>query len=188
MAPMLTPTPIGSMNYNVLRNLILQGNILQLNRGAEIGVLYGDTSFYLLKELPSLTLFSVDPYVAYQDGDRERAQAELNQYEAITRDKLAGFGPRSQMIKKFSVDAARDIPDRSLDFVFIDANHDYDSVQKDIAAWYPKVRPHGLISGHDYRSFTGVTKAVDEFAAANALQGYCTPMESDIWFFVAPVR
>jgi hypothetical protein len=46
----MTETTIGSMNYNVLGGLIKKGQILKLNRGAEIGVLYGDTSCHLLSE------------------------------------------------------------------------------------------------------------------------------------------
>jgi predicted alpha/beta hydrolase family esterase len=50
-----------------------------------------------------------------------------------------------------------------LDFVFIDADHKYESVKADIAAWLPKVRPGGHIAGHDYHSdWPGVQKAVDE--------------------------
>ena len=51
----------------------------------------------------------------------------------------------------------------SLDFVYIDASHDYKSVQADINAWYPKVKPGGYIGGHDYRSnCPGVWRAVNE--------------------------
>jgi predicted O-methyltransferase YrrM len=49
-----------------------------------------------------------------------------------------------------SVSAARLFPDRSLDLVFIDGNHGYTAVRADLAAWRPKVRPGGLLCGHDY--------------------------------------
>jgi hypothetical protein len=52
----------------------------------------------------------------------------------------------------------------NLSFVFIDASHLYDDVKADIAAWTPKLRPGGLLAGHDYRigMWPGVTQAVDE--------------------------
>jgi predicted O-methyltransferase YrrM len=64
-----------------------------------------------------------------------------------------------QVIQDESVRAAVRIADSSVDWVFIDALHDYRSVRDDIRAWAPKVKPGGLISGHDYGR-AGVTDAV----------------------------
>jgi hypothetical protein len=65
-------------------------------------------------------------------------------------------------IRKSSIEAAEDFLDGSIDIVYIDANHDYEEVKKDIQAWLPKVKSGGIISGHDYGGWHGVTKAVDE--------------------------
>ena len=63
------------------------------------------------------------------------------------------------------------IDDKSIDFVYIDADHEYESVRKDIAAWHPKIRRGGIISGHDYSS-SGVYKAVNErFNLVNKYDG-----------------
>ena len=63
-----------------------------------------------------------------------------------------------------SIEASKKYEDNSIDFVFIDANHDYDYVKKDIEAWFPKVKTGGVIAGHDYhKHWKGVVKAVDEF-------------------------
>ena len=183
---MIEETTAGSMNYNVLCNLLKQGHVVRQGVGAEIGVLYGDTSAYLLSEIPTLTLISVDPFLEYAEEGVDRSQATMSKYEQITREKLAQFGSRSRLVKDTSLNAAQLIEDRSLDFVFIDADHHYESVVQDIAAWAPKVRVDGIIAGHDYRSFEGVTRAVNEFSAAHALNGFCTPIASDLWFFVKP--
>ena len=53
-------------------------------------------------------------------------------------------------IKKTSVDATKDFPDRSLDAVYIDAEHDEESVYSDIKAWRPKIKLGGFLCGHDY--------------------------------------
>lgn len=50
-----------------------------------------------------------------------------------------------------SVDAAEEFDDGSLDFVFIDAAHDYDNVCADIRAWLPRVKRHGILAGHDFQ-------------------------------------
>ena len=56
------------------------------------------------------------------------------------------------------------VEDRSLDLLFIDALHDYESVRDDISYWQPKVKHGGIICGHDYenRRFPGVKQAVHE--------------------------
>lgn len=78
-------------------------------------------------------------------------------------------------IKSVSWDAAMLFPDQSVDFVFIDADHSYESVKKDIDAWLPKIRKNGIISGHDYGNGnpSGVKKAVDEKVSSFQLKGSC---------------
>jgi hypothetical protein len=58
----------------------------------------------------------------------------------------------------------------TVDFVYIDGSHSYESVRNDIAAWWPLVAPGGILAGDDYgRQLPGVVQAVDEFAIANGL-------------------
>ena len=67
-------------------------------------------------------------------------------------------------IRKPSLEAVNIYKDNSLDFVFIDASHDYENVFNDIKAWYPKIKPKtGIISGHDYTWGPEVKKAVHDF-------------------------
>ena len=70
-----------------------------------------------------------------------------------------------------SWDGAQFFADGSCWFVFLDADHSYESVAADIAAWWPKVQPGGRLTGHDYETgrYPGVRKAADEFAAAVGL-------------------
>lgn len=59
--------------------------------------------------------------------------------------------------------AARLFDDGQVDFVFVDAAHDYEHVRADILAWLPKVKRGGIIAGHDYTSdYPGVERAVEE--------------------------
>jgi predicted O-methyltransferase YrrM len=54
------------------------------------------------------------------------------------------------VIKEYSIVASSYYKDNSLDFVFIDAHHTYDTVTNDIKYWYPKVKKDGIIAGHDF--------------------------------------
>lgn len=62
-------------------------------------------------------------------------------------------------LRKPSVEAAETFANGSLDFVFIDADHSYAAVCADIAAWSPKLRPDGVLAGHDYDN-SNVQRAV----------------------------
>ncbi len=67
------------------------------------------------------------------------------------------------VIRKPSVEAARMFVGDSVRFVFIDANHSHSAVLSDIQAWWYKIRPGGILAGHDYgvSLWPGVKKAVD---------------------------
>jgi hypothetical protein len=64
--------------------------------------------------------------------------------------------------KGTSEEFAPTVEEGSLDFVYIDGNHDYESVRQDIALWTPKVRSGGFVGGHDYGQEPGVTRSVIE--------------------------
>lgn len=68
-------------------------------------------------------------------------------------------------IRSDSAEGASLYKDNSLDFVFIDAGHTYESISRDIDAWLPKVKKGGIIAGHDYNNTRynfNVAKAVNE--------------------------
>ncbi|MCI0364504.1 MAG: class I SAM-dependent methyltransferase [Phycisphaerales bacterium] len=148
-------------------------------RGVEVGVLAGATSQALLGSLPHLFLWMIDSwrqatpgstYFESEDGAGRLSQAEhlANLQCAFERTYFAN--DRRMLVRSDSVTAAAAVPDESLDFVFIDAEHTYDAVLQDIAAWAPKVRRGGVVSGHDYgglhnrRGVWGVNRAVDQYA------------------------
>jgi hypothetical protein len=150
-----------------------------LGTGAEIGVKAGRFSEWMLKRWKGEKLISIDPWLedaaeAYVDSANV-AQAKHEEFYAETQARLRPFGARSEIWRATSVEAAERVPDRSLDFVYIDARHDYESVLEDLNAWYSKVKPGGIIAGHDYATGSfkqgefGVKRAVDEFFAERGI-------------------
>jgi cephalosporin hydroxylase len=87
-------------------------------------------------------------------------------------------------IRTTSLEASKLYPNRSLDFVFIDAAHDYENVKADIEAWYPKVKIGGYIGGHDYDSFWwGVQKAVNEFLQQDFIKKENFSVSNVTWLY-----
>ena len=91
-----------------------------------------------------------------------------NKEEVYTYDEfLKNMEPVKNIItpiKAFSKDVVDKYEDETIDFIFIDADHEYDGVIQDIKIWYPKVKKGGVIAGHDYTEyFSGVIKAVKEY-------------------------
>lgn len=130
--------------------------------GAEIGVCKGTYSKILLDTIPDLQLFSIDSW--------NKFDASGACYE-ITKELLAPY-IRSIIMRMTSMDAVKQIPDESLDFVYIDAGHSYVDIRADIREWTKKVRKDGIVAGHDYYStkYPSVTRAVDEYAKKNNLK------------------
>lgn len=117
--------------------------------GVELGVDKGILFGVLLKHCPQLHLIGVDTF-----PDRERS---ARVFELATE-----YRDRATVLEMTTHHASRVILDRSLDFVFIDADHSYGAVRQDIKDWKPKVKPGGWLGGHDYsRKFPGVIQAVD---------------------------
>lgn len=149
--------------------------------GAEIGVRTGDYSEILLKANGELHLYCIDPWCAYEEMGSLRKQRT---YQEIATAKLAPYDV--MIVVKTSEDALRDFQDNYLDFVYIDGSHIFDNVMLDIIGWTKKVKPGGIVSGHDYfrhRSF-GVMDAVDAYVKAHDLQLYVTKEAVPSWYFV----
>ena len=139
-------------------------NTLGFKRGAEIGVAYGRYSQILCESIPDLDLICVDAYYYYPENSQDGTQEQLNKCKRIATERLAKY--RVSFVQRFSMDAVKDIPDRSLDFVYIDCNHKFDYAIEDIIHWSRKVRKGGIVSGHDYWKIKdfGVVEAVDIYA------------------------
>lgn len=85
-----------------------------------------------------------------------------------------------------SLRAAALFPPASVDFVFLDAAHDEASVRADLAAWWPRVKPGGVLAGHDYDPFwTGVVRAVDGFFGVPPF-GARSPLVPNCWWVERP--
>ena len=114
--------------------------------GAEVGVAQCTNANSILRNL-DCSLYLIDSWEA--DFTIEHAMSKLEGDANFT--------------KSDSVEGASRFPDGLFDFVYIDADHTYEGVKRDIIAWLPKVKTGGVIGGHDYSvEYTGVMNAVNE--------------------------
>ena len=152
----------------------------------EVGVWMGKSLSYLTERLianqKEPIIVAVD---TFKGSDNEPRQQELireyggNLYEIFIKNlKEQGIREQVLVIPQDSVTAASNFYDESVEFVFIDANHSYESVKSDINAWLPKIKVGGILSGHDY-DHNGVRKAVEELLPkAEGYEG-----GGHVWFF-----
>ena len=141
---------LGSLNRREEFGQWLNDNGL-LGEGAEIGCAFGGNAETILKTWKGQKLYFIDPWIAQPQGVYKEKTAGIN-YEAWYENcvSICKRDPRGVIIRKFSVDAANDIPDDSLVFAYLDANHDYEHASEDLDLWFPKVKMGGLLCGHDY--------------------------------------
>lgn len=170
------PIELPNANRETLARLF---HALGFQAGAEIGVERGVYAEVLCRENPGVALLCVDawaPYPGYHDHvDRRKLQ---HFYEAAG-ERLRPY-PRATLRRQFSLEAVKTVPDGSLDFVYLDAAHDFQSCTNDIAEWGKKVRPGGIIAGHDYSRY----RWPNTIHVVQAVNGWTDAHEIAPWFLL----
>jgi len=148
--------------------------IMNLNRkgllGVEIGVQRGRNAYNMLRLLDMRMLWLVDPYIWYKGSTESKSDSPRIWYN-IAKRKLRHHHCKFLIYHSNVVNHY--FRDDTLDFVYIDGNHNYGYVKEDIELYYPKLKVGGILGGHDYTaSFPGVARAVHEFADKKGLKIY----------------
>jgi len=166
----------GSIYYGVLTKVINDNNFKNV---VEVGIGYGTHAKYILKTTNIEKLILVDPTKYYpNDGfatDIMKQEAEIpgnnfNELYNLIKKELSPWNDRYIWFRKESLTITNDdIPDQSLDCVFVDGDHSYEAVVKDLPFWWNKVRSGGKLLGDDYW-MSDVAKAVHQFANNNGLR------------------
>jgi hypothetical protein len=165
-------------------------------RVAEVGVFRGRFAERILAVVEPSELHLIDLWARDDDDDyvnnfggkpTNRLSAQMEQkrrkilydaYEHVleTFDEQIRTG-RVRLHRADALDVAVAFPDHFLDWINIDAMHDYENVLMDLEAFKEKVKPSGLILGHDYSNSPmsrkkgfGVVKAVRQFVAGGDYQ------------------
>ncbi len=144
---------------------------LKFDEGAEVGVEWGEYSEILCRANPKLHLSCIDPWLlGTYEPQVDAVGTEQEWYEKRYKETVKRLKPFNCTIMRMkSMEAVEKFEDESLDFVYIDANHDFPNFINDLHQWKKKVRPGGIVSGHDYanfpyRKFNHVKRALNTYA------------------------
>ena len=150
-------------------NLINIFKMAGFKHGAEVGVNKGNHSYAICQIMPDINLSCIDTWTANtRRPDPEQQESAYQQ----AKKQLAPYNVK--LIKDTSLNAVTTFASGSLDFVYIDANHTFDSCMSDLIAWAPKVKIGGIISGHDYLECYkyGVIEAVNTYTRAHNVNSW----------------
>ena len=155
---------------------------------AEIGVGYGHNSYNILANLPVKKHYCIDPYLDYKEHAVVNQGVQDRNYKEVTEYLVGKFGNKVKFIREKSQEAVGLFPDDVLDVLYIDGNHWYEYIKKDIELFYPKIKTGGVIGGHDFCATYGndignaeVCRAVIDFIDNNNLNNLLDGRSTDWW-------
>lgn len=168
--------------------------IEQLEEAVEVGTHRGDFARGLLRTWIGRTLYCVDPYLSGYDPDDPASQGDRGDDYRTALEVLAPYSGRYEFIATTSELAAGRFKNRSLSFVYVDGHHRFGSVLADLRIWWPKIRPGGILAGHDFLETGGpwnaeVQPAVLSFAKEVGVDCYLVTEPSMApwsYYFVKP--
>ena len=152
---------------------------------AEIGVGYGYFSALLLEKLQPEKFIAIDSFTITADEEpwkqtilKDSGLSHLDHYKKRFQNEIEKG--RMQVMAGLSWNMLNELPDKSLDYVYLDAGHSYDEVVKDIEQVKKKIKDSGIIQFNDYTLFDafafvpyGVPRAVHEFMIAENYELLC---------------
>ena len=176
MLPQVSPVRVRGITREWLPEMF---RACGFKRGAEVGVKRGAFSDLLCRGNPGVEHLCVDIWGEYYEFDSKYGEDNLDACKRLLEPYNVTYA------NKPSTEAARDVEDGSLDYVYIDADHRFDYVMEDLITWGRKVRPGGVIAGHDYYRFrnAGVVPAVDVYTYQNGVQQWFITDEKEASFF-----
>lgn len=158
---------------------------------AEVGLGFGSHAYYVLDKNPEIETFHlIDPFIFYEndwfpntirDMSPVTPNNQFNELYDLIQNELSPWSDKTIFYRKKSTDVTDDeIAEESLDLVFLDADHRYESVKADLPHWWAKVRVGGTFIGDDYW-MDSVKQAVDEFVAEKSLSLEMLPNEDNTY-------
>ncbi|MCW3118607.1 MAG: class SAM-dependent methyltransferase [Chitinophagaceae bacterium] len=175
----MIPPPLPANLFENSRVCNSREDVLQwLPKGgviAEVGVAYGNFSALLLEQLQPEKFIVIDSFAITGDTEpwkqtvlKDSKMTHLEYYQNKFHQEI----DKGQVViyPGLSWEMLAKLPDKSIDYLYLDAGHSYEEVVKDIEQVSQKIKDNGIIQFNDYTLFDcfafipyGVPKAVHEF-------------------------
>lgn len=170
------------LNYGHYKPLAELINTHNLKVGVEIGCAYGNLAEHLLDNTGLKRLYSVDPYTFYTAMPGLENQEDYDcMYNYVVGKMYPKHSNRFSLRRTTSESALTGFKEEEIDFVFIDGDHSYEAVKKDIELYSTLLKPGAILSGHDITVFEGVDRSVKEYQQQTGKKLYTLP--GNIWYF-----
>lgn len=134
------------------------GTILQehnFTTGLEVGVKQGEYTDIILSQWKSCTSYKLVDLWKQQENYKDVANVDNDLQERFfeqTKARLEKYQNVTKFYRMYSTEAAKLLEKESLDFVYLDARHDYCGVEEDMESYWPLLRAGGIMAGHDFNS------------------------------------
>ncbi len=126
---------------------------LGLETGIEVGVKQGAFSEIILSKWTLCTNYKLVDLWAHQKNYKDIANVDdskHNEFLLEAKERLKKWEDKIEYFKMYSTEAAKKIEKESVDFIYIDARHDYCGAMQDLEHYWPLLKPGGVMAGHDY--------------------------------------
>lgn len=146
----------------------------------EVGVAAGANAKRIFESLNVQKIFLIDSW---------KPEYNPECYDWLIRacKEFEGYTGKTVMIRHDAIASAELFQNRTIDYLYLDDNHAPSHVYREIVAYFPKVRPGGIIAGHDWADNDRASAAVKQFCKEQNLQYYFAQNDgeevADWWFF-----
>ncbi|PNW79477.1 hypothetical protein CHLRE_09g416700v5 [Chlamydomonas reinhardtii] len=123
-----------------------------LRVGVELGVQRGHFAAHTLKTWPSATRYYLVDIWQHQPNYEDFANVDNAKQDQLFKEaqgNLAAYTGKTVFLRNFTSDAVKRI-NEMVDYIYVDARHDYCGVLEDIELYWPKLKSGGIMAGHDY--------------------------------------
>ena len=152
--------------------------------GLEIGICKGENIVHFLEQTNRIDkIHCIDPYLPYMDWVGPVTQEDMNLWYEITMQNFAPHMDKIVVYKETSGNCVNKFEDEMFDYIFIDGDHSYEGVLKDLNNYYSKVQSGGIFSGHDINLGT-VQQALRDFRSANNIDNEMSFTNVNVWYWV----